>query len=255
MLLPGLVSISFRHSSVPEIIAAAEGAGLSLIEWGGDVHLPPSDTEARARVLALSRAAGISTPTFGSYLKLGTASVSDFPDILSTAEAISVKTVRIWGGTRAVTPEDTEEWRGLVREARELAEAAEARGITLALECHQGTVTQSADTALRFLSDVASPALKAYWQPNQRLSPTENLRAARLLAPHTVCIHAFNWDRLGRYPIAEAAEIWHRYLAEFLTAAEGRDIPVLLEFMPDGKIESLCGEAAALKEILKNLKI
>ena len=40
---PGLVSVSFRPLAPAEVIAAAKGAGLSEIEWGGDVHVPSED--------------------------------------------------------------------------------------------------------------------------------------------------------------------------------------------------------------------
>ena len=44
MFRTGLVSVSFRDKTPPEIIKAAAGAGLSCIEWGSDVHAPFSDT-------------------------------------------------------------------------------------------------------------------------------------------------------------------------------------------------------------------
>ena len=59
----------------------------------------------------------------------------------------------------------------------------------------------------------------------------------------TEIIHAFNWEGDSKYPLGSAKEIWREYLGVFGGGT------VLLEFMPDGKIESLAGEAAALKKI------
>ena len=44
MLIPGLVSVTFRKLSRTEIAGLMVNAGLSAIEWGGDVHVP-SDAE------------------------------------------------------------------------------------------------------------------------------------------------------------------------------------------------------------------
>ena len=41
----GLVSISFRRYSVDEILDACQRAGLSLIEWGSDVHAKKEDLQ------------------------------------------------------------------------------------------------------------------------------------------------------------------------------------------------------------------
>ena len=39
----GLVSVSFRAHAPREILCAMKTAGLSLIEWGSDVHAPCRD--------------------------------------------------------------------------------------------------------------------------------------------------------------------------------------------------------------------
>ena len=60
--IPGLVSISFRSLSPEEIIRIAKAAGLSAIEWGGDVHVPFGEIETARRVGEITRAAGLSIP-------------------------------------------------------------------------------------------------------------------------------------------------------------------------------------------------
>ena len=45
----GLVSVTFRQKSVEEIAALTAEAGLSGVEWGGDVHGLPGDREAARR--------------------------------------------------------------------------------------------------------------------------------------------------------------------------------------------------------------
>ncbi len=43
----GLVSVTFRQLSPEEIVRVAREAGLTVIEWGGDVHVPPGDSTTR----------------------------------------------------------------------------------------------------------------------------------------------------------------------------------------------------------------
>ena len=57
---PGLVSISFRRYSVDEILDACKSAGLSLIEWGSDVHVPAGNAAIADEVAAKTREAGLS---------------------------------------------------------------------------------------------------------------------------------------------------------------------------------------------------
>ncbi len=47
----GLCSVTFRALPPERIVALAAAAGLDVIEWGGDVHVPPgrSDTRRRSR--------------------------------------------------------------------------------------------------------------------------------------------------------------------------------------------------------------
>ena len=89
-----------------------------------------------------------------------------------------------------------------------------------------------------------SQAFRMYWQPNQYRTEEENLNYAKLLAPYTVNIHVFNWKGKEKYPLREAKDIWRTYLTCF------GDNALLLEFMPDGRLETLETEAAALREIV-----
>ena len=69
---------------------------------------------------------------------------------------------------------------------------------------------------------------------------------AKALAPYTVHIHVFNWQGDERRPLSEAKDVWAAYLSCFDGVTN-----LLLEFMPDDRIESLKAEADALKEMAK----
>ena len=99
-------------------------------------------------------------------------------------------------------------------------------------------------TSTELMQAVNSESFRMYWQPNQYRTEEENLAYATLLPPYTTHIHVFNWKEKEKYPLREAKDIWSAYLACF-----GNNT-LLLEFMPDGKLEALETEAAALKEIV-----
>ena len=46
----GLCSISFRKNTPQEILAAMKTAGLTVIEWGSDVHCPPEKAKEIAEL-------------------------------------------------------------------------------------------------------------------------------------------------------------------------------------------------------------
>lgn len=254
MFKRGLVSISFRQSAPEVISSAAEAAGLDVIEWGSDIHLPPCNRAQTDKIKALSASAGLSTPTYGSYFRLGLSPLPELESLIDTAIDLGARVVRIWGGTELVCPSDPG-WDSLIRAAKDAAAMAKERGITLAIERHIKTVSELSENAVRFLTEVDSDAMRSYWQPNQRHTHAENLRSAKELAPFTECIHAFNWQGKDKLPLAAAEAEWVEYLAEFLPYARERDLPVLLEFMPDGRIESLATESVALDKIIKKCGI
>ena len=67
---------------------------------------------------------------------------------------------------------------------------------------------------------------------------------AEALAPYTEVLHVFQWKGSDRFPLVDGVMEWRKYLAAF----DGQ--PLLLEFMPDDRIESLRAEADALRKIV-----
>ena len=251
MFIPGLCAISFRKNTIEDVASSASEAGLSVIEWGSDISVPPGDRPRAEAARSLSDARHLVSPSYGSYFRLAINPTFELIPLFENAKILGSSTVRIWGYNAFVCPEETDEWSMLIREARAASDLAKKYGITLALECHNNTVTARYENALCFLSDVGCDNIRMYWQPNHLLSEEYNREAIRALAPYVEVIHAFNWERSGRYPLSDGKESWLKYLSEFSDEAMKRDIPILLEFMPDGNISSLKREASALINILE----
>jgi len=242
----GLVSVSFRKLSPEEILQAMTACGLKYIEWGSDVHAPCTDDARLAEIVELQKKYGVTCCSYGTYFELGVNPMEEFPAYIRAAKKLGTNMLRVWAG-KAKLENQTPEWRKMiVEEAKKAALLAEEAGVIVCTECHRNTMTQTKEFALELMEGVNSPAFRTYWQPNQNASVEENLEYIRLLKPYITNLHVFHWAGATPLPLARGTEDWKAYLAEFTG-----DRAALLEFMPDGKVESLPGEAQTLGEITK----
>ncbi len=243
----GLVSISFRKHSPAEIIAASKSAGLSCIEWGSDVHAPAGDEKTARDIAARMADAGLFTCSYGTYFRAGVHPAEGVYEYIRTARILGTDTLRIWAGDGFYEDYQKQGKKELFDAFRALAAIGEKEGVTFCTECHVKTYTESLEGAREMFGEIDSPRLLGYWQPSQFKTVEENLAYARAMAPKTTHIHVFQWrnPKVIRYPLSEGAEEWKNYLRCF----EG-DRCLLLEFMPDDRIETLKREADSLREII-----
>ena len=240
----GLVSVSFRGKTPEEIVDAVAEAGLTCIEWGSDVHAPCGDEERLKGIAALCRERGIEICSYGSYFRVGQSPIEELPAYIRAAGLLGTNIIRVWCGVKGYRDYSAEEWAALCRVCRQAAAMAQKAGVILCMECHVGTVTDCAEGALRLMKEVDSPHFRMYWQPNQFMSREENLDYAARIAPYVTHLHVFNWDQHARHPLMDGKDAWTAYLKAF-----SPDSHLLLEFMPDDRIESLPAEADAVRQI------
>lgn len=101
----GLTSVTFKEKSIEEVVDLTKRAGLSCIEWGGDVHVVHGDVETAKKAREITNNAGLEVSSYGSYYRVGDYGENykeEFGKILKTAEALGAKTIRIWGNHKAV---------------------------------------------------------------------------------------------------------------------------------------------------------
>ena len=247
----GLVSVSFRESSPCEILEAMSRAGLKYIEWGSDVHAPCTDIEKLDEIARMQREYGIECSSYGTYFRLGQTPIDELEAYINAAKRLGTDILRLWCGTKSGADMSDVERDELVAECRRAAGIAEKHGVTLCMECHKKTFTQNCDDAVYLMNAIASPHFKMYWQPFQWQTPAQNISNAQKIAPFAEHIHVFNWrdDESGvlqKYLLGESVNEWREYLESF-----SGQRTLLLEFMPDGKTESLCTEADALRKIVE----
>ncbi|UNK71399.1 TIM barrel protein [Microbacterium sp. H1-D42] len=245
---PGLCSVTFRQLTPERIVALAADAKLEVIEWGGDVHVPPGDPERAAAVARMTSDAGLAVASYGSYFRAG--AEEPLAPILDSAAALGADRVRIWAGQLDSADATPQEYAQVVARLSDAAAEASDRGISLALEFHRGTLADNPEAVLRLLADVDSPALTTYWQPSVDAPDAVALAEYDAVAVHTSAVHVFSW-----WPAAERLRLDVReglWRALFAAAAAQPAPPrdALLEFVPDDDPMLLASEAATLRRWL-----
>jgi 3-dehydroshikimate dehydratase len=232
-LTPGLVSITFRSLQPQEIIRLAGQACLQAIEWGGDVHVPPGAVDHTRDVGRWTREAGLTVSSYGSYYRLGDTRADSVPfeAVLESAVALGAPTIRVWAGGKGSVACSADERRHVIEDALRVADLAARSGISISLEYHAGTLTDTPTSVRALLSELVHPQIEFLWQPAHGESVEDN--AARLIEvlPRVRNVHVFHWwptDR-DRRPLGEGEERWHEYIR--LVRASGRRVDFLLEFV------------------------
>ena len=245
MYKTGLVSISFRSIEALELLDKVKNAGLECIEWGSDVHAPKNDIEKLELIAKKQEELGIKCSSYGTYFRFMRDDPEELRDYIKAAKILGTDILRLWCGTKGSKDMTDEELENLYRDAEKAAKIAEEYEVKLCMECHNDTLTDWKEPALALMQRINSPAFRMYWQPNQHRSLEENIAYAKMLSSYTEHLHVFNWAGDNRYPLEDGIETWKTYLKEF-----SNDKYLLLEFMPDDKIETLPTEAESLRKII-----
>ena len=251
MILPGLVSVTFRQLTPAEIVALVRRAGLQGIEWGGDIHVPHGDLTRAREVRGLTEAAGLTVAAYGSYYRArhsATAGLA-FPPVLDTALALGAPVIRVWAGPAGSAETNAATRQSVVADLQRVAGLAARAGVKIAAEFHGGTLNDTNGMAVRLLAEVGHANFYSYWQPTVQMDDPECVAGLGLIGPRLSHLHVFHWHPVReRRPLAEGAERW----ALFLRRAEAvpGDRYAMLEFVEKDSPENFLSDAATLKSWL-----
>jgi len=253
MLYSGLVSISFRTLSPPQIVKLVSEAGLDAIEWGGDVHVPHGDITGAEKVRKLTQDAGLAVSSYGSYYRLACAGAEspEFPPVLDTAIALGVSTLRVWAGNKGTNDADNTWWTAVIDDARIITDVAAAHGIVIALEFHPHTLTDTVEGTLRLLEAVDHPHFRTYWQPPPAQRHSERLDGLRRIKSWLSNLHVNYFEADQNVGLEKGAKEWRSYFTEVNNQEIERY--ALLEFVPDNIAENFLQEAKTLKRLLSQV--
>ncbi len=253
MILPGLVSITFRQLTPREIIILAQRAGLCGIEWGGDIHVPHGDLTRAREVRQLTADHGLKVSAYGSYYRLAKSESEGlaFPMVLDTAVALGAPTIRIWAGVAGSAEVDLHKRVQLIEETRRIADLASTVQITISFEYHGDTLTDTNDSALQLMQEINHPNVLSFWQPPNGKEIDYCLDGLQGILPWLSCIHLFHWwpDGGTLLPLSEGKDRWHRYLE--LVRSTGRDHFACLEFVKGDHPETFLADVATLHQWLR----
>ena len=248
MLTAGLVSISFRKHSIEEIIADCVRNGLRAIEWGGDVHAPHGDLARAQEVAEITAQAGLTVSAYGSYFRAGEPEQPDFAGITACAEIMNAPTIRVWAGKQGSA--ECADRKPVINSLKECCTIAANKGITVTLECHNNTLTDTIASTMQLLEEVNSPALRCGWQPQYKQTAEYRMEWLKAVLPWLSTVHCFCWNSdHERLALADGTAEWQSFIQ--LIRSTGRDIPVMLEFVRNDDMEQLARDAATLNTLLK----
>lgn len=251
-LTTGLVSITFRKSHPRDIVRLAKQAKLKGVEWGGDVHVPHGDIKQARVVKEMTRDAGLEVHAYGSYFRLGESEAKglNFRSVLDTAQELAAPVIRVWAGTRASTPPDSQYRNSIIEEARRVASQAAQAGIAVAFEFHGKTLADTNESAVSLLRSVNHPNIRSFWQPPNGQSKEYALTGLQAITPYLANVHVFHWaqagDQLERRPLEDGEERWRAYIKHL--RGTGKAHALCLEFAPEDSSEQLLKDAATLRE-------
>ncbi|MFW5985693.1 MAG: sugar phosphate isomerase/epimerase family protein [Halanaerobiaceae bacterium] len=253
MINSGLVSITFREKNPEEIIAMVEKAGLSAIEWGGDVHVPHGNVAQAKKVGIMTRQAGLEVAAYGSYYRTGCKQGDidcSFSEVLETASALGAPVIRVWAGNKSSAEADKSWWEKVIKDTKRIATAAEKEEIKIVFEYHGGTLTDTNESAVKLLQRIDHPNVGTYWQPPNNKSRDYCLQGLENVLDLLENVHVFYWEDHQRLSLSEGEKDWKIYFAKM--AASNRDHYALLEFVKNDSEEQFFADASTLQRLIKN---
>lgn len=213
-----------------DFFAWAGFEGIELRCWSDGVldlepgNASPNRYTARlgARIVSYARERGLElaclTPYHADYASPARCqrTLEGMRRALEIAHNLGIARVRAYGGAYPqLDPSGSypagvglpDAWERTVSGLRELGDAAGALGITLCVEIHKGTLTETADDALRMMSLVDMSSVRVIYQMSHiTQTPADVDREIKLLAPYIHHVHfsAHPYLREGRAGLADA---------------------------------------------------
>lgn len=250
MIIPGMVSATFREKPAEEIIGLCVEAGLKAVEWSENAHVMPGDPSGAGKLYEKTLEAGLTVAAYGSYYRLGQNEDVEgtFGASLASAKALHAPLIRIWAGTEPSEAVSEERRKVLAAEAVKICDMAEAEGIKVAMEWHKNTLTDTNESAMKFLKEAGHGNLYCLWQPTVALNMAQRTEGLDLLGDRLLNLHIYYWLEGVRRPLAEGTDEWRQYL-EHVNRDEDRF--GLLEFVMGNTREQFLEDAKVLHELLK----
>lgn len=173
--------------------------------------MPETDKVNAERVAQLMTKADLKTSSYGTYYRLG--SFEEFAPYLEVAKILGATILRVWAGEKGSAETTFEGRQQIVADAQRIGELAAAEGLSISLEYHANTLTDTPESAARLMEEIDSEEVLFYWQPANDLTVKERLDSLPQLAQWITNVHVFHWENFrNRFPLAEGFDDWKQYM-------------------------------------------
>jgi sugar phosphate isomerase/epimerase len=204
----------------------------------------------------MTRDAGLSVTAYGSYYFLGAdTDESKFEQVLETAVKLEAPVIRIWAGRKASSECSDQDWCEAIKDSRRVADMAAREHIRIAYEFHQGTLTDTNESALKLLDSVDHPNVCTFWQPPNGKETAYCLDGLQTVidAGKLSNVHVFHWwpSHRERHLLREGTERWSSYLQRAIRAPGDRF--ACLEFSKDDDPANMRQDAATLIRLIREV--
>lgn len=251
LLMPGLVSNTFRHLPPADIVALVREAGVYAVEWSSDTHVPPGDVQNALAVAAQTHKARIRLIAYGSSYHAGvTNEHATFERTLQTAAALGAPLIRVYAGSCNAEEVDTRTWKHVVNDLNRICALARKSGIGIATAFQEGTLCNTADSAIRVLTQAESPNLHCFWQPLGDATPEERAAEVGQILPHLAHVHVYHRPQGNPAPLADGEDEWKSVLIALADA--GRPVALLMAHAAGDDPQQFLKDAATLRGWIKN---
>lgn len=241
-----IASVTFRNKSIEEISKLAHLCGISAIEWGADIHVPPRDAIAARNALMHTKQNGLTVSAYGSYYR-GQENES-FEPVLEAALIIEAEVIRIWAGNQASENITLSQRQILTEHISRAVLLAKQTGCVVATEYHANTLTDTLESTLALLNDV--PDLRTLWQPPIGLDFSQNVKALNALKGKIANLHVYHRSVDGDCePLLKGVDDWRVYFKK--VALDGKERYATLEFVKNNSEEQFIHDAAVLRLLLE----
>jgi sugar phosphate isomerase/epimerase len=171
--------------------------------------------------------------------------------------ALGATNLRVWARFGHDHTSDADTRAEITTEIAGIAEHAANHGLTVGIECHGWTLTDTAESARRLVADIGADHVFSYWQPNYWDAEVNNdddqqVAELELLHPDLSHLHVYWWYGLeDRRALREGSGTWVRALD--VARRPNRwtaDRYAFLEYVPGDDPELLTREATTLRDWL-----
>lgn len=246
----GLCSVTFKKRTAKEVIALAKEAKLEVIEWASNAHVPETDIGYAKDIVRQMKEAGLSTSSYGTYYRLG--SFKDFEPYIEVAKILGTSMLRVWAGEKGSKETDAKDRELIIEDAQRIGKLAAESGVTISLEYHAHTLTDTPESTIQLMKEINSPHVLLYWQPAETLTVEERLDSLDELGKWVTNVHVFHWEHYrNRFPLEDGFDEWKQYIDK-IERISPYNQTYLLEFVPgEDEKRGLLESAETLRKLVE----